>query len=79
MDKIQWDKLPIGTVLKWNDGEGLTQIEVKITKDTTMVVGEMDIESRDEAGYIYDYKDSGYYQRHAEVAPKWIQELFKIK
>lgn len=74
MNKKQWDKLPIGTVLV-NASEAFDFIDVKISKERTICVSDLKPWSNlDFVGYI-DYKDCSF----PFIAPKWIQELFEVK
>ncbi len=80
MNKIQWDKLPIGTVLHYYCDKYdvvVDCIEIKNTKKTTRELYNIDGENYVWA--IFRYGEITSFLDNLEVAPKWIQELFKIK
>ena len=82
-NKKQWDKLPIGTVL---EHKGLFYfIEIKESKTHTLICSDNDPDESDISGESFSIKNTrwnlGYAQMldNLQLAPKWIQELFKIK
>jgi len=88
MNKKEFMKIPIGTVLIFKQ-RTIELIEVKISENKTIAVGDISrcreiLLDKDESGLIYDYNDHiianhYYYRIPLRIAPKWIQEMFKIK
>ena len=79
MIKIQWDKLPIGTVVIWKasiQNNIVNWIHVKLNNKEYLNIHGLDDGKKiiDDSGDIWDVN-----YENCEVAPKWIQELFKIK
>ena len=80
-------KLPIGTILVYDAGDGLKDtylIEVKISETETLTLNST--RDNEKEKYLWESVQSGVILNIKDeccsclnVAPKWIQKLFEVK
>ena len=72
MNKKQWDKLPIGTVVMWI-GDSYESIEMKKSANSFIILWSNDFNENGEISK-FNEADLPYFI----ISPKWIQELFEV-